>query len=77
MQCKKFVLISAHKLLQTAAQDIVQLRRSFDAVIKEAFSIASQLGLPRQFLNKKVKKTKTYFHEIFEGITLSDPKKIF
>ena len=26
-------LISAHKLLQTAAEDIAQVRRSFDAVL--------------------------------------------
>uniref|UniRef100_H2XJG8 TTF-type domain-containing protein n=1 Tax=Ciona intestinalis TaxID=7719 RepID=H2XJG8_CIOIN len=77
MQCKTIDLISAHKLLQTAAHDIAQLRRSFDAVIKEASSIASQWGLPRQFLNKRAKKTKTYFDEVSEGITLSDPKKRF
>ena len=29
MQCQTIDLISAHKLLQTAAEDIVQLRRSF------------------------------------------------
>ena len=33
MQCKTVDLISAHKLLQTAAEDIVQFRRSFDAVL--------------------------------------------
>ena len=33
--------------------------------------------LPRQFLNKRAKKTKAYFDKIFEGITLSEPKKRF
>ena len=41
IQCKTIDLISAHKLLQTAAEDIAQLRRSFDAVLNEAFTIAS------------------------------------
>ena len=42
IQCKTIDLISANKLSQTAAEDIAQLRRSFDAVIKKASSIASQ-----------------------------------
>ena len=46
MQCKTIDLISAHKLLQTAAEDVVQLRRSFDAVLNEASTIASTWGLP-------------------------------
>ena len=41
MQCKTIDLISAHKLLQTAADNIAQLRRSFDAVLNEASIIAS------------------------------------
>ena len=41
MQCKTMNLISAHKLLQTAAKDIVELRKSFDAVLKKASIIAS------------------------------------
>ena len=75
MQCKTIDLISAHKLLQTVAEDIAQLRRSFDTGLNEASTIASIWGLPRQFLNKRAKKTKAYFDEISEGITLSDPKK--
>ena len=75
MQCKIIDLISAHKLLQTAAEDIVQLRRSFDPVLNEAFTIASTWGLPRQFLYKREKKTKVYFDEISEGTTLRDSKK--
>ena len=47
MQCKTIDLISAHKLLQTAAEDIAQLRRSFDAVLSEASAIASTWDLPR------------------------------
>ena len=35
------------------------------------------MGLPRQFLNKRTKKTKAYFDEVSEGITLSDPKQRF
>ena len=77
IQCKTINLISAHKLLQTAAEYIVQLRRSFDAALNEASTIVSTWGLPRQFLNKKAKKTKAYFNEISEGITLSNPKKRF
>ena len=42
IQCKTIGLIFAHKLLQTAAaKDIVQLRRSFDAVLNKASTIAS------------------------------------
>ena len=77
MQCKTIDLISAHKLLQNAAEDIAQLRRSFGAVLNEASTIACTWGLPRQFLNKRAKKTKANFGEISEGITLSDPKKRF
>ena len=58
IQCKTIDLISAHKLLQTGAEDIAQLRRSFDAVLNEASTIASTWNLPRQFLNKRAKKTK-------------------
>ena len=74
MQCKTIDLISAHKLLQKAAQNIAELRRSFDAVMNEASSISSQWGLPRQFSNKRIKKTKTFFDELSEGIALSDRK---
>ena len=77
MQCKTIDLISVHKLLQTVAEDIAQLRRSFDAVLSEASTIASTWGLPRQFLNKRAKKTKAYFDKISEKTTLSDPKKRF
>ena len=77
MQCKTIDLISAHKLLQTAAEDIAQIRKSFDAILNEASTIASKWGLPRQFLNKRAKKTKAYFGEISEGITLSHPRKRF
>ena len=76
MQCKTIDLISAHKLLQTTAKDIIQLR-SFDAVLNEACTIASTWDVPRQFLNERAKKTKAYFDEISEGIMLSDPKKRF
>ena len=40
MQCKTIDLISAHKLLQNAAQNIAELRTSFDAVMNEASSIS-------------------------------------
>ena len=76
MQCKTINLISAYKLLQTAAKDIAQLKRSFEAVLNKASTIDSTWGLPRQFLNKRAKKTKAYFDE-FGGITLRDPKKRF
>ena len=49
MQCKTIDFISSHKLLRIAVQDIAQLRRSFDAEIKEASSIACEWGWPRQF----------------------------
>ena len=77
MRCKTIDLISGHKLLQTAAGDIVQLRSTFNAVLNEALAIASTWGLPRQFLNQRIKKTKVYFDEISKRITLSDPKKRF
>ena len=41
MQCKTIDLISARKLLQTFAEDIAQLKRSFDAVLNKASTIAS------------------------------------
>ena len=41
MQCKTIDLISAHKFLQAAAEDIAQLRKSFDAELIEASTIAS------------------------------------
>ena len=77
MQCKTIDLISAHKLVQTAAEDIAQLRRNFDTVLNEASTISSAWGLPRQILNKRAKKTKAYFDEISERITLYDPNKRF
>ena len=58
MQCTTNDLIFAHKLPQTAAEGIVQLTRSFDAELNEAFTIAYTWGLPRQFLNERAKKTK-------------------
>ena len=64
MHCKTTDLNSAHKLLQTAAEEIIQLRRSFDAVISKASVIASTWDLPRQLLNKRAKKTKAYFDKI-------------
>ena len=77
MQCNTIDLISAHKLLQKAAQNIAELRTSFDAVMNEASSILSQWGLPRQFSNKRAKKTKTFFDELSKGLALSDPVKRF
>ena len=35
MQCKTIDLISAYKLLQTAAEVIIELKRSFDAILKK------------------------------------------
>ena len=63
--------------IQDAAQNIAELRTSFDAVMNEASNISSQWGLPRQFSNKRTKKTKTFFDELSEGIALSDPVKRF
>ena len=66
MQCKTIDLICAHELLQTAAEYIAQLRRSFDAVLNETSTIASTWSLPTQFSNKRAKKTKAYLDEISE-----------
>ena len=77
MQCKTIGLISAYILLQTAAEDIAQLRKSFDAVLNEASTIASTWSLPRQFLNKRAKKTKAYLDQLSEEIALSDSRKRF
>ena len=49
MQCKIIDLISAYKLLQTAAEGITQIRWNFEAAQNKAFTIASTWGLPRQF----------------------------
>ena len=62
VQRKTIDLVSAHKLLQTAAEDIVQLRMSFDAVPNKATTFASTWDLPTQFLNRSAKKTKAYFN---------------
>ena len=77
MQCKTIDLNFAIKLLQTAAEDIAQLKRSFDAILNKADIIAFTWGLPRQFLNKKTKKTNGYFDEISKRIMLSNLKKRF
>ena len=65
MQYKTIDLISVHKLLQTAAEDIVQLR-SFDEVLNKASTIASTLEFAKTVSNKRAKKTKAYFGEISE-----------
>ena len=51
---KSIDLISAHKHLKTAAEDIAQLRRSFEAVLIKASTITSTWGLPRQFQTKEL-----------------------
>ena len=76
MQCKTIDLISAHILPKIAAKDCLT-QNEFGSVLSKAFTIASTWGLPKKFLNKRAKKTKAYFDEISEGITLSDPKKRF
>ena len=48
-QCKTIVLISTHKLLQIAAKDIAQLKRSFNAVLNETSTIASTWGCQDSF----------------------------
>ena len=58
MQYKTIDLISAHKLLQTAAEDIVQLR-SFDAVLNEASTIAFYMGFAKTVFKQKSKKNKS------------------
>ena len=77
VQCKTIDLNFAIKLLQTAAEDITQLKRSFDAVLNKANIIAFTWGLPRQFLNKRTKKTNGYFDKISKRIMLSNLKKRF
>ena len=60
MQCKIINLISTQKLRQSAAEDITELRKNFDAVPNEATTIASTWDMPRQFLNKS-KENKSLF----------------
>ena len=48
MQCKTIDLIPAHKLVQSAAEDIIQLKVNFDTELDKASAIVSW-GLPRQF----------------------------
>ena len=70
MQCKTIDLISAHKLLQTAAEDIVQFRRSFDGILIEASTtVLLQHGVCQNNFSLHSKKTKAYFDEISEEIT--------
>ena len=77
MKCKTIDLISAHKILQTTAKDSFLLKKSFEAVLNEASTIASTWGLQGQFLNKRATKTKAYFNEISEGMTSINSKKGF
>ena len=59
MQCKIIDLIFVHKLLQTAAEDIIQPKRSFDAILKKASTIAATWSLQRQFFKQKSKENKS------------------
>ena len=67
MQCKTIDLISAQKLLQTAAEDIVQLR-SFDAVLNKASTIASTWGLPRLTICPDLAGTVPFFQALSRSI---------
>ena len=60
MQSKTIDLISALKLLQTAAENIVQLRRSFDAALNKTSAIASTVHRVCQasFQTKEQRKQK-------------------
>ena len=76
MQCKTIDLISAINFLQTAAENIAQLRRSFDAVLTKLPLF--YMGFAKTLFKQKSKENKRlYFDEISEGITLSDPRKQF
>ena len=55
MQCKTIDLISARELLQTAAEDIAQLRRSFDAVLNDCF----YMGFAETIFKQKSKENKS------------------
>ena len=63
--------------MQTAAEDIIQLGRIFDEVLNEVSSIVCIWCLSKQFLNKRPRKTKACFVEIFERKAFSGPKKQF
>ena len=54
MQCKTIDLISALKLLQTAAENIVLLRKSFDAVPNEASAVAYTVFKQKSKENKSL-----------------------
>ena len=54
MQCKTINLISAHKLLQTAADNIAQLRRSFDAVLSKASTFTKTVFKQKSKENKSL-----------------------
>ena len=58
MQYKTIDLISAHKLLQTAAEDISQLRWSFDTVLKEASTIGFCMGFAKTVFKQTNKENK-------------------
>ena len=57
MQYKTIDLISAHKLLQTAVKDIVQLK-SFDAVLNEA-CYCFYMGFAKTVFKQKSKENKS------------------
>ena len=69
MECKTIDLISAHKLLQAAAKDIVQLKKSFNAVLTEASTIASTWGFSELKLIKNF-LLSSIFQERLSGLAL-------
>ena len=58
MQCKIIDLISAYKLLQTAAEDIAKLRKSFDAVLTKIPQLLLH-GLAKTVFKQKSKENKS------------------
>ena len=59
VQNQKIDLISAHKLLQTAAEDIFQLRSSFDAVLNKAFHYYLYMEFAKTVFKQKSKENKS------------------
>ena len=77
-----YVYCALHNLnleLKDAIEAVTETRKFYDTIESVynfvGHSIVRWQKLPRQFLNKRAKKTKPYFDEISKGITLSDPEK--
>ena len=77
LQTETYDLFSAHNLLQNTLLNITSLRNKFEELVIEASDICGEWGLPVQFTNRRIRKTKRHFDELSEDERLNDPEKCF